>query len=311
MINLLYCFDHAYNKMAFTSIVSVLDCINEKVRIYIIHNSPEVNSLIPEYIKNHRNLEEINVKIFSNHNSSFPNLEGSHVSEATYFRLFLEDYIEDEVDYLIYLDADVVCIKSPIDYFKSTIASMKNKKLPIAVMNHNEVPINDKRLLNLGITSGKYFNAGVMIIDYELWKKYKVLKNSIEIIEQKRDNLVLWDQDVLNVIFDGNFQDIIHYFNYRMDMLNFSEKEEEIIEKNVFLLHYYGKSKPWSVKGINFGVAEYYQSEFRKHQSEKYHIVHNWKKGSLLNIFRIVLSGKIFSLKYPVRFLIESFKTLI
>ena len=85
-----------------------------------------------------------------------------------------------------------------------------------------------------------------------------------------------------------------------MNMLNFSQKEVELIDQNVFLLHYYGKSKPWSVKGVSFGIAEYYQSEFRKFQNEKYHIVHNWKKGSLLYIFQIVLSGKIFSLKYPV-----------
>lgn len=297
--------------MAFTSIVSVLDCINEKVKIYIIHNSQEINFLIPEYISNHRNLEEINIKIFSNPNNVFPNVENSHVSEATYFRLFLENYIENDVDYLIYLDADVICLKNPIDYFKSTIKAMKTKNLPIAAMNHEEVPVKDKRLLDLGITKGKYFNAGVMIIDYELWRNSNVLNKSVKIIQNKSQSLVLWDQDVLNVIFDGNFENINPYFNYRMNMLNFSRKEVELIDQNVFLLHYYGKSKPWSVKGVSFGIAEYYQSEFRKFQNEKYHIVHNWKKGSLLYIFQIVLSGKIFSLKYPVRFLQESFKTFI
>lgn len=297
--------------MAFTSIVSVLDCINEKVKIYIIHNSQEINFLIPEYISNHRNLEEINIKIFSNPNNVFPNVENSHVSEATYFRLFLENYIENDVDYLIYLDADVICLKNPIDYFKSTIKAMKTKNLPIAAMNHEEVPVKDKRLLDLGITKGKYFNAGVMIIDYELWRKSNVLNKSVKIIQNKSQSLVLWDQDVLNVIFDGNFENINPYFNYRMNMLNFSQKEVELIDQNVFLLHYYGKSKPWSVKGVSFGIAEYYQSEFRKFQNEKYHIVHNWKKGSLLYILQIVLSGKIFSLKYPVRFLQESFKTFI
>ncbi|MBL6649934.1 MAG: hypothetical protein ISP56_06685 [Flavobacteriaceae bacterium] len=297
--------------MAFTSIVSVLDCINEKVKIYIIHNSQEINFLIPEYINNHRNLEEINIKIFSNPNNVFPNVENSHVSEATYFRLFLENYIENDVDYLIYLDADVICLKNPLAYFKSTIKAMKSKNLPIAAMNHEEVPVKDKRLLDLGITKGKYFNAGVMIIDYELWRKSNVLNKSVKIIQNKSQSLVLWDQDVLNVIFDGNFENINPYFNYRMNMLNFSQKEVELIEQNVFLLHYYGKSKPWSVKGVSFGIAEYYQSEFRKFQYEKYHIVHNWKKGSLLYIFQIVLSGKIFSLKYPVRFLQESFKTFI
>ena len=86
---------------------------------------------------------------------------------------------------------------------------------------------------------------------------------SIEIIKEKQ-KLVLWDQDVLNIIFDGSFDDIDQEFNYRMDILNFSDNEISSIEKDVYLIHYFGKSKPWTLKGINFGISEYYQSEFRK-----------------------------------------------
>ena len=76
--------------------------------------------------------------------------------------------------------------------------------------------VKDKRLLDLGITKGKYFNAGVMIIDYELWRNSNVLNKSVKIIQNKSQSLVLWDQDVLNVIFDSNFENINPYFNYRM-----------------------------------------------------------------------------------------------
>ena len=80
--------------MGFTSIVSVLDKVDEKININIIHNSKNIYKSIPNYIKNHQNLNAINIHIFQNEKYMFPNLENSHVSEATYFRLFIEDYIE-------------------------------------------------------------------------------------------------------------------------------------------------------------------------------------------------------------------------
>ncbi len=295
--------------MGFTSIVSVLDKIDEKININIIHNSKNIYKSIPNYIKNHQNLNSINVHIFQNEKYMFPNLENSHVSEATYFRLFIEDYIESSNEFLVYLDADVVCIKNPINYFKTKIESMVENDFTIAVMNEPGMPEIDERALDLGIKSGRYFNAGVMIINYPKWVDRNIKTKSIEIIKEKRQKLVLWDQDVLNIIFDGSFDDIDQEFNYRMDILNFSDNEITSIEKEVYLIHYFGKSKPWTLKGINFGISEYYQSEFRKISKSKYHIVHKWKRDSLNYIFEIIFSTKLFNLKFPFRFIVDAFRS--
>lgn len=292
--------------MGFTSIVSVLDKVDEKININIIHNSKNIYKNIPNYIKNHQNLNSINVHIFQNKKYIFPNLENSHVSEATYFRLFIEDYIESSNEFLVYLDADVVCIKNPINYFKSKIESMVENDFTIAAMNEPGMP---ERSIDLGIKSGRYFNAGVMIINYSKWVNKNIKTKSIEIIQEKKQKLVLWDQDVLNIIFDGSFDDIDQEFNYRMDILNFSDKEISSIEKDVYLIHYFGKSKPWTLKGINFGISEYYQSEFRKISKSKYHIVHKWKRDSLNYVFDIIFSTKLFKLKYPFRFIVDAFRS--
>ncbi len=295
--------------MGFTSMVSLLDKIDEKIDIDIIHNSKNVGESIPQYIKNHKNLNSINIHFFQNEKYKFPNLDNSHVSEATYFRLFIEDYIEKSQDFLIYLDADVVCIKNPIPYFNSKIQSMIENDFTIAVMNEPGIPEIDERSIDLGIKSGRYFNAGVMIINYSKWMNENIKTKSIQIIEEKNQKLILWDQDVLNIIFDGKFEDINQEFNYRMDILNFSDKEISSIQNNVYLIHYFGKSKPWTLKGINFGISEYYQSEFRKISKNKYHIVHKWKKNSLNYIFKIIFSSKLLKLKFPFRFIVEAFRS--
>ncbi len=309
MINLLYCFDSNYNTMGFTSMVSLLDKIDEKININIIHNSKDVYESIPQYIKNHKNLNSINIHFFQNEKYIFPNLDNSHVSEATYFRLFIEDYIDKSHDFLIYLDADVVCIKNPIPYFNSKIQSMIDNDFTVAAMNDPGMPEIDERSINLGIKSGRYFNAGVMIINYSKWIDQDIKTKSTQIIKEKKEKLILWDQDVLNIIFDGKFQNIDQEFNYRMDILNFSDKEISSIENNVYLIHYFGKSKPWTLKGINFGISEYYQSEFRKISKNKYHIVHKWKRDSLNYIFEIILSTKLFKLKFPFRFIVEALRS--
>ena len=43
------------------------------------------------------------------------------MSEATYFRIFVEEYIDIDIDYFIYLDADIICINNPENYFHSKI----------------------------------------------------------------------------------------------------------------------------------------------------------------------------------------------
>ena len=295
--------------MGFTSMVSLLDRIDEKININIIHNSKDVYESIPQYIKNHKNLNSINIHFFQNEKYIFPNLDNSHVSEATYFRLFIEDYIDKSHDFLIYLDADVVCIKNPIPYFNSKIQSMIENDFTVAVMNEPDIPEIDERSINLGIKSGRHFNAGVMIINYSKWIDQEIKTKSTQIIKEKKDKLILWDQDVLNIIFDVIFQYIDQEFNYRMDILNFSDKEISSIQNNVYLIHYFGKSKPWTLKGINFGISEYYQSEFRKISKNKYHIVHNWKRDSLNYIFEIIFSTKLFKLKFPIRFILEALRS--
>ena len=295
--------------MGFTSMVSLLDRIDEKININIIHNSKDVYQSIPQYIENHKNLNSINIHFFQNEKYTFPNLDNSHVSEATYFRLFIEDYIDKSHDFLIYLDADVVCIKNPIPYFNSIIQSMIDNDFTVAAMNDSSMPEIDERSINLGIKSGRYFNAGVMIINYSKWIDQDIKTKSTQIIKEKKEKLILWDQDVLNIIFDGKFQNIDQEFNYRMDILNFSDKEISSIQNNVYLIHYFGKSKPWTLKGINFGISEYYQSEFRKISKNKYHIVHKWKIDSLNYIFEIIFSSKLFKLKFPFRFIVEALRS--
>ena len=103
MLNFLYCFDENYNQMGFTSIISLLDSINQKININIIHKYEKNNQFVPKIIINHKNLNSLNVFPFDRSFDYFPNVEKSHISEATYYRLFLEDYIKKDDFYIYHL----------------------------------------------------------------------------------------------------------------------------------------------------------------------------------------------------------------
>ena len=40
-LNFLYCFDYNYNSQAYSSMISLLDLVNEKIHIHILHNDLE------------------------------------------------------------------------------------------------------------------------------------------------------------------------------------------------------------------------------------------------------------------------------
>ena len=110
-INFLYCFDENYDYQAFASMISLLDEVDEKINIHVIHTSKKFYETLPEKIVSHENLKNINVYEFSDYDFDFPNVNNVHISVATYFRLFIKNYLNNQISSFVFLDPDVVCLK--------------------------------------------------------------------------------------------------------------------------------------------------------------------------------------------------------
>ena len=91
---------------------SILDNSEETLNIYVLHNEPETLIAKLSYIENHRKLNKIEILEFKKQDVDFPNLIDAHVSEATYFRLFIESFLPDEISNLVYVDPDVICVNN-------------------------------------------------------------------------------------------------------------------------------------------------------------------------------------------------------
>ena len=307
-LNFLYCFDEKYNQQAFSSIISLLDCVSEKINIYVIYNKTFNNEYLPRKIRNHKKLNTIKFLIFQDINNEFPNIQNSHLTEATYYRLFIEKYVPNNINYLTYIDSDIICLKNPIIEIKEKIKILKaSPNIFMARTEYKKSSKKENKIYERLDMDGPYFNAGFLIINIEKWRKNNLTENLIIKMNKLSKSILHWDQDVLNSYFDGKYIEIENKFNFNAyDKRNEVKNLEEII-----FLHYVGSKKPWVLSGIFNKFSEYYHYNFRKINNKYYHITHTWKRNSMYIFVNSLLKLKILNLKYPLMFLkdfVKSFK---
>ncbi len=302
MINFLYCLDENYNIQAFTSILSLLDNLSEKANFFIIHRNLDRFKKIPSIISKHEKLNKLTTYSFSNLYDNFPNVKNSHISEATYYRLFISQILPKELSEIIYIDCDIISTKPIKNEFKKIFDSLNQSNQAIGVKTEFLRDKNNEYIFsNLKLENDKYFNAGVMFINLEKWRAINIEEKAKNIIEDDKIEFAFWDQDILNKLFDGEYFEIENKFNYGVDVENFNLNNNEIFDKS-FLIHYMGSKKPWTVEGLLNSNSNFYQKYYQQLGMDNYHITHKWKKYStylfLLNLinFRLIKNHKFLKL---------------
>ena len=267
VLDVVYCFDENYNFQMFSSANSFLQHYKDPIRIHILHNNPDTLNGITSSLKNFENLISITkYKFIKSENLIFPAIENYHVTEATYYRLFIHQYLPKNISKLLYLDPDVITISEATKGVQKQFNELKNSKYSLAGVNYSLTinTANQKMLDTLSMESKKYFNAGVLFIDYKKWQSFEIGKNLIahskEIVSGNVE-LKQHDQDVLNSYFDGKFLELEYIYNYPI-LERFYKQDKIKIEKNAFFIHYVGKEKPWLLNGVFSKIAKYYQDSF-------------------------------------------------
>tara|TARA_B100001996_G_scaffold231948_1_gene178990 strand:- start:69 stop:1001 length:933 start_codon:yes stop_codon:yes gene_type:complete len=308
VINLLYCFDSNYNFQAFTSIYSFLNNTKEKLNIYVIHKDESNKKIFPDKILNHKNLSQLNLYKFDRKFTKFPNVKNSHVSEATYYRIFFDSYIEDVNDLktLVYVDSDMVCISNPFSEIKKYENDLLKSKYIISAKTEDLSDSEKKTIFNnLELTSGKYLNAGFLIIDVAKWTNKNIPSELINKIVEIEDKIIYWDQDVFNSYFDGLYLELPNSLNTDTEL-----ESKNLINKNSLILHYYGKTKPWNTKGILNNKSKYYQDSFRLLGLGSYHVTHKRRILSIKQLLYGLVTLRIFNIYKPISFIKEFISSL-
>ena len=301
MTNFLYCFDSNYNVQATVSISTLLEKYDSEVNLYILHDNPILFEKYTAKLKKYNNLNKIEIFKFEDTNYDFPNLNNSHVTYATYFRMFISNYLPKDLDFLIYLDADILCLSNPRSVIEEEINKLKSSDNVLTGLNEE---ISTSHKLRLGLKNNRFFNAGLIIINYEKWSKPETVDNLLDIMKSNYGNIEFWDQDILNIYFDGKFSDLPINLNY------ISPDGKNVYEEQINFLHYAGSNKPWYFENTFNQISDYYNKEYKKVFRNKYHVTFKFKKHEI-PMFLHICKTKSINFSDKVRMIYSILKTKI
>ena len=269
-INIVFASDNNYAQHTAVAMTSVLlnTTVPEKIKFFLIDDNIDQNNKdkILSTVKSlHGNIEFVKIK-----NTDLENCYVSgELSRASYFRLDIANILDNDIRKIIYLDCDLLVYD---DIEKMWSIDMNGK--PIAatcdygIMASKRIRKQKNKFIGLPFTT-PYFNAGVLMMDLDMWRKYDYAKDIIQLATyNKYPN---HDQDALNKFFMNNWQEIPlrwdvipPVFNLFLKIIVNKNLRNKAIEAklNPAIFHYAGGYKPWEYKiyhGFNDKYYEYLQ----------------------------------------------------
>ncbi len=178
----------------------------------------------------------------------------AHFSVEMYFRLIAQYILPKELDRILWLDVDIVCLKNIEEFY---CQSFDNRSMIVCADSLCEEMALKEHKNNLGMKyESKYFNSGVLLLNLKKMRRKYKMDDIINMSVQYKDKLKFPDQDILNVLYEGDVKYVNKYYNYQLIYKNNISQED--IDR-IVLLHYTGPEKPWRFKCIN-KTSKYYWS---------------------------------------------------
>ena len=163
-LNLVYCFDENYNNQAAVSIYSFLQNYKKSVDIYILHNNPSTFKKYKNKLTEKGNKVDFKIFKFENPGYIFPNLTNKHVSEATYYRLFLDEYLPKSVETFMYVDADTIILKDITKTIENSFLELSSSNYLLIAKEEIDKNTIKETTARLNKNRETYFNAGVLFM---------------------------------------------------------------------------------------------------------------------------------------------------
>ena len=168
-----------------------------------------------------------------------------YYSRTTYFRLFIAEMFP-EYEKAIYIDSDTVVLGDIADLYAYDLGDNYVGAAREQAMVQTDVYGTYVEKV-LGIDRNAYFNAGLLVINCEQFRKQRVLDQFIELLHVY-NFVVTQDEDYLNLICKGQVFWLPQQWNTEV-FGNIDYPEESIC-----VLHYIMVSKPWHYKDCRMGA---------------------------------------------------------
>ena len=175
-----------------------------------------------------------------------------HITQAMYYRYLFALLLPSAIDRIIYLDSDIICQGDILPLWQWELQG----KALAATRDLGE----EKSCTRIGLTNGRYFNSGVLVMDLTQWRAQRLVDQLFVWLRQVQNTEVLWgDQDALNSVLDGNFVELPRTYN----CIVINDVDLRAIPEDI-LVHYIDCVKPWHIYYVDSPEKELYWQYVRK-----------------------------------------------
>jgi lipopolysaccharide biosynthesis glycosyltransferase len=175
----------------------------------------------------------------------------------TYVRVFVPLLVPEHCGKAIFLDSDVI-IRHDIQHLwdadlgDHALLAVQDPAVPFVSSRDGLV-----RYRELGIPHGHpYFNAGVMVVDVDRWRRDAVSERVMEFVRRHGAELNYCDQDGLNAMLwqhwaavDSRWQVQPRFAARRLPLPHLDDNQRQRLRDDPWILHFSGRLKPWIYRG--------------------------------------------------------------
>ena len=238
--NICYSLDNKYTEQTAVSIASILKNadIDDNVNFYILDGGltkEDKNKL--ELLRNVKNFNIEYIKVNNNDFKNCPLLQENnkeyHVTIPTYYRFKLATYL-NKLDKVLYLDCDIIVRTSLKELYNIDISKYAAAMVPDAESKKEALRLNIK----------KYFNAGLMLINLDFWRKNNIENLLFDYALNNKDKILWQDQDIFNVVLSGKIKELDNTWNFQYFQY---EKVDNTKLSQINIIHLAGRFKPWLI----------------------------------------------------------------
>ncbi|MBD5413190.1 MAG: glycosyltransferase family 8 protein [Treponema sp.] len=197
MIHIAFCINTNYVMPLGVLMISLLHFNKAEITFHIVSKDIGEHDLflLEKNIEHYNNAKIIFHRITPEHDHKFIIRNDDHLSVETYYRFFLPELLSSNINKVLYLDADVICVDSIQQLFDTDLTGC-------AVglcydTNYNEIQKFNR--LEYDYKYG-YYNAGVMLINLDYWRKKQLANTLIDFVVHNPEKCLCHDQDAINAI---------------------------------------------------------------------------------------------------------------
>lgn len=187
--------------------------------------------------------ERVNfIKIDAEMFAGFPS--HGYITVSTWYRFAIASLMPADVSRVLYLDCDVAVASGLEELFETNLDGFA-----VAAVKDCIWKKFDRRA---GLApSHHYFNAGVLLVNLDYWRKNGVQKRLMDFLGGSAERMKMMDQTVLNIVLKDEYKELplcwnVQYVPPFLEECCYGRAEIRAAMKAPKIIHYVNVFKPWS-----------------------------------------------------------------